>query len=273
VCPKREPIQARTFLAARLAALLAAGLCWAGACLPAGALAAPSVSLHASLQPERLGHSTTVRLSVRVSPHGELVPPPVLGGELRYPAGMNVRLSGLGIDACSVATLELLGPPGCPPDSVMGFGSAVAALPIKREVVSEAARIAVVRTFERAGRPPALLLYIYDETALDARIVLPAQLLPASRPFGGALAIHVPLVPTFPEGPYVTVSRLSLVLGPSSLVYRERVHGRLVSYRPEGIPLPRHCPRGGFPFAVQLSFLGDGRAAASTAVPCPRRSR
>jgi hypothetical protein len=241
----------------------------AGACLPASAPAAPAVSLRAALSPERLGHSTTVRLSVRVSPKGELLPPPVLGGELRYPAGMNVRLSGLGIDACSVATLELLGPRGCPPDSLMGFGSAVAALPIKREVVTEAARIAVVRTAERPGQPPALLLYIYDEAALDARIVLPAELLPSGRPYGGVLSIHVPLVPTFPEGPYVTVARLSLVLGPKTLVYSERVGHRVIRYKPEGIPLPRRCPRGGFPFAVALRFLGGARAAAATTVRCP----
>jgi hypothetical protein len=256
--------------------LLVAGAClvagaWLalGAWPPPSALAAPSVSLHAAFSPERLGHSTTVRLSVRVSPKGELVPPPVLGGELRYPAGMNVRLSGLGIDACSVATLELLGPSGCPPDSLMGFGSAVAALAIKREVLSEAAQIVVVRTGERPGQPPALLLYVYDE-ALDARIVLPAELLPAGRPYGGALSIHVPLVPTFPEGPYLAVVRLNLALGPKTLVYSERVGHTIIRYKPEGIPLPRHCPRGGFPFAVTLRFLGGARAGATTAVRCPQ---
>jgi hypothetical protein len=195
----------------------------------------------------------------------------VVEAKLRYPAGFDVQLSELGIDACPVSTLELLGPQGCPPNSVMGYGSAIAALAIKRELVTEAARIAILRTAEQAGHP-ALLFYIYGESALSAEVVLPTEMLPAGRPYGGLLDIHVPLVPTFPEGPDVAVSELALAIGPRSLTYSERVHHRLVRYKPAGIPLPRHCPRGGFPFAIELRFLGGARASAATAVRCPGRA-
>lgn len=243
-----------------------------GASLPASAYGAPTVSLRAALNPKNPGHSTTVRLRVQIAPTTELVPPPLIAGELRYPAGLDVQLSGLGIDACSVATLELLGPQSCPPDSFMGYGSATAELPIKQHVFHETAKIAVVRSAEQAGHP-ALLLYVYGETGLNAQIVLGAQLLPATKPFGGLLDIHVPLVPTFPEGPYVAVSELTLVLNPKGLTYYEQALHGLVPYTPAGIPLPRHCPRGGFAFAVGLSFLGGSRAGATTAVPCPKGSR
>ncbi len=244
----------------------------AGAFLPASAQGAPSVSLLATLRPERLGHSTTVRLRVRITPTGELVPPPLITGELRYPAGLDVELSGLGIDACSVTTLELLGPQGCPADSVMGYGSTTAELGIKQKVFRESAKIIVVRTAEQAGHP-ALLLYVYGETGLNAQIVLAGELLPAVKPYGALLDIHVPLVPTFPEGPDVTVSELELVLGPKDLTYYEHAHHKVIAYRPAGIPLPGHCPRGGFAFAVQLSFLGGSQTGATTTVPCPRHSR
>jgi hypothetical protein len=249
-----------------------AGLWLVAACLPASALATPSVSLRAALSPEILGHSTTLRLSVQITPTTELVPPPLIQGELRYPAGLDVQLSGLGIAACSVATLELSGPQGCPLDSLMGYGSAIAALPIKQKVVREAAQIAVVRTAEQEGHP-ALTFYVYDETALNAEIVLPAELLPATKPYGGLLDIHVPLVPTFPEGPDVSVSELRLVLGPKNLTYYEHVHHKTLRYKPAGIPLLGPCPRRGFPFTIELTFLGGGRAAGTTAVPCPARPR
>jgi hypothetical protein len=239
--------------------------------MTASALGAPAVSLRVALWPEIPRHSTTVRVSVRIAPTTELVPPPAIEGQLRFPAGLDVQLSGLGIAACRVAALELFGLQSCPPDSVMGYGSAVAELAIKREVVREAAQIAVVRTDEQAGHP-AVLLYIYGETALSAQIVLMAEVLPADGPYGGLLDIHVPLVPTFFEGPDVSVSELDLVLGPKNLTYYERIHHRLIRYRPAGIPLPGRCPRAGFPFAVELSFLGGGRAGATTAVPCPARS-
>lgn len=241
----------------------------ASACPPAGALAEPSVALHASLDPTTPGH-TAIRLNVRIEPHGELVPPPVMDGDLRYPASLDVQLSGLGVDACSIARLEVFGLQACPANSLMGYGHAVAALPIKHEAFHEAARLAIVRTDEQRGHP-ALLFYVYGETALSAEIVLLVELLPAPQPYGGQLAIHLPLVPTFVNGPYVGVSELSLVLGPDSLTYYERVHHKVVRYKPAGIPLPRHCPHGGFRFAVGLSFLDQSSARSSTTAPCPAR--
>lgn len=244
----------------------------AGGCPAARASAAPSVGVRATLAPEVLGHSTTVRVSVRLLAGDEPVPPPLVEGELRYPAGLDVQLSGLGIDPCHVAALELFGLAACPPNSVMGYGSATAQLLIKREVVSESARIAVVRTDEQAGHPAALF-YIYGETALSAQIVLMVEMLTAVRPYGGLLRVHVPLIPTFFEGPDVSVVEMSLVLGPKNLTYYERIHHKLLRYRPAGIPLPGRCPPGGFPFAVRLRLLDGREVSATTAVPCPLAAR
>lgn len=256
----------RACLAAACAILAAA------ASSPASASAAPSVSLHASLRPKIPRKSTTVSVTIRIAPKGSVVPPPIVEGQLRYPAGLDVQLSGLGIAGCTEATLVLLGPSGCPRDSWMGYGRAVAELPIKGEAFRETARIAIVRTYERHGRP-TMLLVVYDEPAVDAQIVLPSELFPASKPFGGRLAIHVPLVTSFPGAPDISVTQIKLVLGPKSLIYTERVHGRMVRYRPEGIPLPGRCPRGGFPFSIALRFLDGSEASARTAVRCPGRAR
>lgn len=255
------------------AAVTAAGASLIGACLAASALAAPTVSLRARLHPEIPGHPTTIHLQMRVRPGaGELVPPPLMHARLLYPKGLDVTLSGLGIQACSEATLALHGPGGCPPDSRMGRGHAIAEVPIEGEAVRETARIAIVRGAESKGRV-AMLIVVYHEPAVSAQIVLPTVLLPAGGIFGGRLEIHAPLVSTFPEGPDLSVSRIDLVLGPRNLRYSERDHGRIVHYRPRGIPLPRRCPRGGFTFKVQMSFLDGARAGADARVPCPRRSR
>jgi hypothetical protein len=187
---------------------------------------------------------------------------------VRYPAGLDVQLSELGIESCSAATLELVGLEGCPADSLMGWGRAVAELAIKHQALREAAKIAVLRTAERDGRF-AVLLYVYGETAVSAQIVLPALLLPDVPPFGGRLAIQVPLVETLPETPDLSVGEIQLALGPPGLVYHERLHDRIVSYRPRGIQLPGRCPHGGFRFVIDLRFLGGERASAGASVPCP----
>jgi len=257
------------------AAALTAAMLAGGVCLPAGAAGVPTVGLRAGLHPEHLGHTTTVTLDMRIDPGGEgageVVPPPLTEVSLRYPAGLDITLSGLGIDTCSAATLEFAGPPGCPADSWMGEGEAVAELPIHHAPFREDAKVAILRGPEADGHL-AMLFYLYGETAVRAQIILQSQLLPAARPFGGQLDLRVPLVPGIPEGPDVSVGELSFVLGPPGLTYYERVHDRVVPYTPNGIRLPERCPRGGFAFALALSFLGGERAAAKTAVPCPRRA-
>jgi hypothetical protein len=69
------------------------------------------------------------------------------------------------------------------------------------------------------------------------------------------------------------VGEIALVIGPKDLTYYERVHHKLIAYRPAGVGLPKHCPRGGFRFAIELGFLGGAHSSGATAVPCPRRSR
>jgi hypothetical protein len=250
------------------AACLLAGVLLPAAAGPRQARAGPLVRLGAELLPQAPRRSAALHVSLQIEPTTELVPPPLVEGRLRYPPGLNFQLSGLGIDACSMTKLELFGLQACPPNSLMGYGRAVAELPIKRQVFHEAARIAVVRTDEQAGHP-ALLLYVYGETGLSAEIVLVAEMLPAAKPYGGLLDIHVPLVPTFTEGPFISLSELSLVIGPENLTYYERIRHKVVAYKPAGIPLPRRCPGGHLPYAIQLRFADASQATGSTAARCP----
>lgn len=255
-----------------LSALLTCA-CLPVACLPTAALATPSVSLRASFSPKILGRPTTVDLRIRIAPSStELLPPPLTEANVRFPAGLDIALSGLGIDTCSAATLTRAGLPGCSANSLMGRGHAIAEFTVKHEVFRESARIAIVRTTEHEDHM-AMLLYLYNETAVSARIILPSELLPAARPFEGRLNIKVPLVQTLPEAPDLAVAEIELVLGPKDLTYYEHAHGKIVAYKPAGIDLPEHCPRGGFPFTADLTFLGAGHAASSTAVRCPARAR
>jgi hypothetical protein len=106
--------------------------------------------------------------------------------ELRYPAGLDVQLSGLGIEACTATTLETSGIGACPPDSVMGEGQAIAEFLIAHHIVREVASLTAVRTTEHEGHL-TMLLYVYDETAVSAQLILTSQLLPAGRPFAVTL--------------------------------------------------------------------------------------
>jgi len=239
------------------------------ACFSGTAAANESVTLHAKLTPERLGQGTTIGFDLQIeAPEGQ-VPAPLTAVDVRYPNNLGIALSGVGLETCSESVLQTLGARACPVDSRMGFGTALADVPIGPEGVRESASVTVLRAPDQEGH---LALFFYTESISPvlAQLVFPGLLLPARAPFGGLLNVNVPLVPAVPTGPDVSVIQLEATLGPEHLTYTEAVHGKILFYQPKGILLPDRCPRGGFPFAATLAFLGGSHASAHTAVPCPR---
>jgi hypothetical protein len=264
---RQRPMR-RTFPAP--ATLLLAGLL--GLCLATAASASLSARLSAAFIPERLGQTTTLRFAfLFTSPAGE-VPPPLTQIELRYPNNLGLGLSGLGLATCTAHTLEASGPSACPVNSVMGYGSAFTGLVLGSTIVSERAPITILRTPNQDGHL-AVLFSAEGTTPVDTRIIFPGLLLPAPAPFGGQVMVGVPLIPTLPGAPYISLLSLRATIGPEKVTYYEQTDGRTLAYKPNGILLPNSCPRGGFPFAAQFSFLDGSVVSANSAVPCPLRAR
>jgi hypothetical protein len=240
--------------------------------LPGTASALQSVRLRATFTPEQLGHETTVGFAFQIAAPNHQVPSPLTGIEVNYPVELGFALSELGLANCSAWALETFGPQGCPANSLMGYGTALAEIAIGPLILRETVQVDAFRTTNH-GRHLALLIYAAGSTPVSAQIVFPAVVLPAPAPFGGRLNMDIPLVPSLPGAPDVAVVQFRSTLGPLHLNYYEHIHGRVVKYKPKGIPLPNRCPRGGFPFAAKFSFMDGGNAVARTAVPCPSKQR
>jgi hypothetical protein len=236
-------------------------------CLPASAAGTPTVTLKAGLRPERLGSGTTIKFAFSITfPRGE-APVPVRVIELRYPAHLGIATSGLGLSTCRAATLEAYGPPGCPSNSVMGYGSGLVEVPFGPPL---RVRLTTFMAPLREGRL-GLLFFADAEAPVSAELVLHGLVLPSGAPFGGDLAVSAPLVPTLPEAPDAVLTQFGATLGPSGITYYEYSKGRSIPYHPRGILLPRRCPHSGFPFAAAFAFEGGAHSAAHTVVPCPGR--
>jgi hypothetical protein len=169
----------------------------------------------------------------------------------------------LGTAVCQPGVLELDGPAGCPPNSIMGSGEAMARFRIGPEVFGESATLGIVAGPAQEGFL-RLLISATGISPVAARIVMSSVLKP------GLISLTVPLVPSLPEGEDVAVTSVRGTLG-GRLSYVEHVHGRTVVYRPRGISLPRRCPRRGFRFSARFTFLDGTRAAATATVGCPAR--
>lgn len=238
------------------------------ACLPATADATQSARIHVAFTPEHLGQGTTINLNAQISTPSGLVPSPLTVLDVRYPRDLGVATGGLGVASCSPARLEALGPEECPADSHMGQGSALAEVPIGPIILQETAEVAIIRGPQQEGHL-ALLFYVNAGGPVSAQIVLTGMLLPGPGADDETIQIDVPLVPSVTGSPNVAVVQLHVTLGPRGLTYYEYAHGTLIAYHPDGVLLPHHCPRGGFPFGASLTFEDGSNASASTTVPCP----
>jgi hypothetical protein len=241
------------------------------ACLAVTAEASQVVKMDTSFAPDKLGANTTVSFGFRISSTGGGVPSPLVSVDLRLPAGMGLFTSTLGLGTCYPVPLLAQGPEGCPPDARVGFGRALAEVVIADEVMREAATVTAFM-----GPPDheriVVLFYADGESPVSTQLVFPGQLYEASGVYGARLSTEVPLIPTMPEGPDISVVRFASTIGPSHLTYVERAHGRTVSFRPEGITVPVRCPRGGFPFAADFGFQDGTHVVARHLVPCPPRT-
>jgi len=266
-------MRSRRWLAAR-----ATG-CRVLACALVGLTAAPGVAcatqsarLQVSLVPEHLGEGTTIEFGFRITASNGGVPSPVTTIELRYPKNMGIATSGLGLASCTAPLLETFGPNGCPSRSLMGYGTAIAEVDIGGYTVEELATTAIFMA-PLAEDSINLQFFVNGETPLDASLVFPGRLLPAAPPYGGDLAITVPPLASFPEGPAVSLVKLRSTIGPLGVTYYEHLHGEFVPYHPSGITLPPTCPRRGFPFAITFAFADGSTTTSHASVACPRRSR
>jgi hypothetical protein len=237
---------------------------------PAGA--PPPARLTVSFAPERLGAGTTVHLGFQIATPAGRAPTPLSEVQVLYPAELGIGTSSLGLENCSLSRLQAEGLAGCPANSLMGYGGALVEVPFETGPVLEHAQLTLVSGPVQEGHLGLLFLASGAYPVL-AEFIFPGFVLPVGAPFGGSLDTSLPPIPSVPGGPDAAVIAMHTTIGPSHITYHERVHGRVVSFHPQGILLPASCPHGGFLFVLHLIFQDGTEADASTAVPCPRARR
>jgi hypothetical protein len=233
---------------------------------PAPAAAAPRVTLSARFAPERLGESTTIHWGFAISE-----PAPLRSIALRLPPGMGFAASSLGLEPCQPELLARAGPEGCPADSRIGFGSALADVPAQSTIEERANVTVLLGPYD--GEEMTVLFFVEGKWPANREIILTSHLLGIADPDGATLLTEVPSLPVWPLGPDIGLTRLQSTIGPDGITYYRRVRGRTVAFSPRGVSLPRGCPRGGFLVSAVFHWWTiSGAASARTRVPCPRRA-
>ncbi len=233
-------------------------IAWAAAPSAAAtvARAASSASIQPSFQPYTLGASAAGTISVRFSGGIEHVPAPLSAMTLRLPAGLRIKLGGVGI--CQASRLRSRGASGCSRASLVGRGHALMVVHAGSQTLPEEATISVFRGPNR-GSDPSFEVFGQGLTPLDESTVSIGVLQPDSAPYGSKLLVSVPPIPTLTYEPNASFSSLSLTIGNAGGAGARRATAQLSGRR---LPV-----RG----ELQLRRSQHRRRQRTTALPLVRR--
>jgi hypothetical protein len=221
------------------------------------AQAQTSAAIAPSLSPNRLGAKAALTFTVRYAGGEFGVPSPLRRSVLELPAGLTLDIPSL--RSCTAARLLARGAGGCPAQSEIGSGHALA------EVHAGSLNIAENATLWAFLGPPHNIQPTFEilaqgYTPVEQRVVLSGTVLSVAAPYGEELVMPVPPIPTLGLERDASIVTFSLTIGASA---RQRTRDA------NAILVPSSCPAGGFPFAAEFTYADGTSDSAVATTPCP----
>jgi hypothetical protein len=221
----------------------------------------------AGFSPDKLGVPTNVFGSATIGSTNLPVPSPITHVNVYGPAGVTLDLRGTG--TCSEATLENLGPVGCPANSKAGFGGGEGVYEIAHEIIDEQFTLDFFLGDNRPGHT-VLLIYLNGSTPVSIQLVFTAPVINSPKPYGLGFSLNVPIIKVLPEASDASAKSSFLTLGAKNVAYYRVVKGKRKLFHVRGIITPKSCPAGGWPVASQFTFEDGTTSMAASKIPCPK---
>jgi hypothetical protein len=218
--------------------------------------------VEATAEIEGSGYGASVQ-----NPKGGL--PPLSAVNIFLPKGVKLHPQGFG--QCNEATLQNIGPSGCPKTSfASSLGSVLGEVTFGSERVPEEATLQAF-----FGPGGSLLFFTAGSTPVSLEIVSAGKYVKASGKYSWELKTLVPPVATVPGAPLASARRIHLKAGAAL-----RKNGKVIPYGT--VPKKGECPQGGFFGKVEVTFGGMYGGAREFGIPaktitqvirapCPRR--
>ena len=250
----KSQIRIAVALGALLICTALAGTAGAGA-----ARAETSATITPSLSPDRLGARAQLTLAIAFTGGALGVPDALQRSVLKFPAGLSLDIPNL--RSCSPARLQLRGVSGCPPQSRIGSGHAVAESYLGSQLTVESATLWVFLG-PLLNLQPTVEIFGEAYAPLGEQMVLTADGLTYPAPYGEGLQLSLPPIPTVPHGSNASILTFSLTIGTN----------RRHSADANAVLVPSRCPAGGFPFAAEFTYVDGSSGRSLATVPCPTKT-
>jgi hypothetical protein len=240
------------------------------------AAAAPKVTLKAEAVPIPgfphtgliYGAGTAVKAEFKITgTEYENSPPPLKGVTFYLPTG--TKLHPAGFPTCPKADLEPagVGPSACPKGSAAGpVGEAEGFVTLGGERVKEKATI---ESFYAEGGGLEFFTAGHTPVSLEILSTGHYRSLGGGGGFGPVFVAEVPLVPSLPGAPFVSVETIKVKAGSAI-----KKGGKTIYYGT--VPKKGQCPKKYFLVKAELTFWAVGSLPEQTVTvpyhaPCPRR--
>ncbi len=216
-----------------------------------------SAAIAPSFTPDRLAARGALTLTIDYT--GTLgLPSPVRRSVVELPAGLGLDIPVL--RSCNAAQLRTRGPKGCSAQSQIGGGHALLEGDAGSQLITESVELWIFLG-PLHGFQPTFEVLAQGYTPLEERIVLNGAVIPATAPYGEALALEVPPIPTLPLEPDASLTSLTLTVG---------TRARPLARSANAVIVPDRCPAGGFPFASESTFADGSTSSEHATAVCPQ---
>jgi hypothetical protein len=239
-------------IAAALTAALAA---------PSAASAATQVQITPKFLTNKAGKGTSVAFGVKIKNDDGSIPPPSSRTVVHLPKGMKVNYKPFLKVVCPKAMIDENGPEACPKASRVGpQGKAHADAILGGTHIHEPATVDPFAGGTRNGHP-LLELYADGRSPISVQITIEGELMPDRGKYGQKLDVPIPPIPTVPGAADASIVDFVVTVGATA-----KVKGKKLPL----ITVPKTCPKGGFNWGGDFSFV-DGTTVSTTAKsPCPK---
>jgi hypothetical protein len=248
----------------------AAALCLIVAALPVAAQAKiVSTPIKPKFLTNKLGAGTnaTFHVDVNTEDPANILPSPGTHARVWLPKGVVINEKPFlpNTKGCTKARIDAIGPQACKSADKLGKGKSKVQAILGGEKVSESATVTAYGGPNEHGNP-VLNLYVFAVSPISVQIVIKAVLHKVKNDpkYGYYFDADIPLIQTTPGNDPASILSFDVTTG-ASIKPKHGKKKQFLAY------VPKKCPKGGFQWKGEFSFL-DFETSSSTAVtPCPKK--